>query len=109
MAHRFNKFVKVRVPGQKYKAMVWSKAEMQFIDAQYDILEQRHYSNDRKEIVDYEIYIPTDLKPQEIYFVKIVATDEVRETPSAAADFNTNLSIEGFSKEGDAIFQYTNK
>jgi len=38
-AQTFKKFLRVRLPNQKYKAQCWNKANQTFVDAEYDILE----------------------------------------------------------------------
>jgi hypothetical protein len=38
-AQTFKKFLRVRLPNQKYKAQCWNKANQTFAEAEYDILE----------------------------------------------------------------------
>jgi hypothetical protein len=38
-AQTHKKFLRVRIPNQRYKAQCWNKANQTFADAEYDILE----------------------------------------------------------------------
>ena len=54
---QFNRFVKVKLPNKNYKAQVWSKENLQFENVVSDIFEQAHFSLDRNQTFDYEMFI----------------------------------------------------
>ena len=56
---------------------MWSKKDAKFADAESDILEQKHLSNTRADLTDFEMFIPCDLQPNEIGYVKVIKTDKV--------------------------------
>ena len=63
-----------------------NKSTKQFEDVKTDIFEQKHITNRRSEIIDHEIYVPCDIQSNEISFVKIIASDELREPISESSD-----------------------
>jgi hypothetical protein len=73
------KFKRLVILNNKFKAKVWSKAQLDFVDSDTDILEQKHYSNTRAESTDYLMFVPCDLQPNEVGFVKVVKTDGAKE------------------------------
>ena len=78
---------------------MWSKKDAKFADAESDILEQKHLSNTRAELTDFEMFIPCDLQPNEIGYVKVIKTDKVKdnEVPSDQSNAPNTLAIEGIS------------
>jgi len=81
-----------------YKPLAWSKSKLAFVETKFDIFEQKHYTNDRKEFSDYEIYVPHDFNANDISFLKIVKTDKPREDPVRKDDFTNSLQVVGFSQ-----------
>lgn len=61
------------------------------------------------------MYVAQELQPNEVSFVKIKQklTDQDDFSPKDAKDKNstgdTSLSIQGFSPEGEVLFDYENK
>lgn len=55
------------------------------------------------------MYVPCDIQPNEIHFVKIIASDELREPMNDPSQSPLQLNVEGFSQDGDVIFNYENK
>ena len=103
-------FIRVNLPNNKYEAFIWSRSKKQFEAVKSDILEQKHLLNRTSVFKDYEMFIPSEIAPNEITFVKIVATKEAKggNVDKAAAPART-VSIEGFSEAGDILFKYSNK
>jgi len=66
-----NNFVRIRLPTNKYKASVWSKSDQAFVESNADILEQSHILNDRRNFTDFLMYVPCDIPPNEVTFVRV--------------------------------------
>jgi len=47
-----------------------------FADVDVDIFEQSHFNSSYNATSDYEMYIPNDLKPNQVQILKIIKTDE---------------------------------
>ena len=71
-------------------------------------MEQKHISNTRVETTDFEMYIPCDIKPNDIAVVKLLKSNVPREDPKEQEETNTSLNIVGFSQEDDVIFEFKN-
>jgi len=110
-AQTFKKFLRVRLPNLKYKAQCWNKANQTFTDAKYDILEQKHITNSRSELVDYEMYIQCQVEANEVAYAKILKTEDVKEValPKEGEEGPVSLAIEGVSETGEVVFKYKNK
>lgn len=56
------------------------------------------------------MFIPAELGPNEVRFVKLVATKEAR-GGNVEKELNQtrDVTIEGFSENGDILFRYDNK
>lgn len=70
-SQKFDQFIRVKVPNTKFQAQLWSKKEGKFVDVESDILEQKHLTNTRVLITDFEMFIPCDMEANEVSFVKI--------------------------------------
>jgi len=89
--------------------MVWSPTQNKFLQVESDMLEQKHISNDRKESTDFEMFVPCDIQPNSLAYVKVYKANSLREVPESTNDIKNNkLSVVGFSQENDVIFEYTN-
>jgi len=90
---------------------MWSKKEAKFVDADSDILEQKHLSNTRAEQTDFEMFVPCDLQPNEIGYVKVIKIDKVKdsEVPSDQSAAANTLAIEGISQDSEVLFLFKNK
>ena len=71
--------MRVRLPTNEYKAMLWSHTQLDFLQVDSDIFEQRHISGDRIETMDYQMFIPCEIGPNEVAFVKVVKTNKMRD------------------------------
>jgi len=81
------------------------------VDADYDILEQKHISNSRSELIDYEMYIQCPVEPNEVVYAKILKTDEIKEVPPQLEGQENvrSLAVEGVSQDGEIVFNFKNK
>ena len=72
-------------------------------------MQQSHILNDRSNFTDYLMYVPCDIPPSEVTFVRVTKIAE-----AAAADNKTQslsqkqslLSVEGFSEDDEVLFKY---
>jgi len=58
---------------------MWSADENKFVDTGYDIIEQNTLSNGRGEEKYFEMFVPVDLHPNELAYVKVIKTESVRD------------------------------
>ena len=58
-------------------------------------------SNDRVSFTDYEMFVPCNIPPNSIAFVKILVSDKNSTVvPKTATSQDSTFAIEGFSEEG---------
>ena len=55
------------------------------------------------------MYVPCDIMPNEMSFIKVIASDELRDASTEPSQSAMSLTIEGFSQDGDVLFNYENK
>lgn len=105
-SNSFNGFMRVQVPHNSYKVSMYVAQD--FVEVNADILEQKHFSNDRKESTDYMVYIPIDnIEPNEVAVFKLEKSEGSKDFP--LRDSDTSLNVEGVTENGEVLFQYTNK
>lgn len=72
-------------------------------------MQQVHLENKTQAQSDYEMFIPAEIGPNEVAYVKILATSEPNSNKQDPKESNRTLTIDGFSEHGDILFNYENK
>jgi len=75
----YKQFIRVKLNTPKFKAQIWSSKERQFVDVESDILEQKQLSNARVESTDFEMFVPCELMPNEIGYLKIIKIEKAKD------------------------------
>lgn len=57
------------------------------------------------------MFVPCDLQPNEIGYVKVIKTDKVKdsEVPTDQSNTLNSLAIEGISQDSEVLFLFKNK
>lgn len=61
------------MPNLNYSAQVWDSDQTKFVDVPFDINENKHFDNKGKLFSDYEIFIKSFIKPDDIRLIKVIA------------------------------------
>ena len=61
-----NGFIRIIVPNLNYSAQVWDKSSGKFVDTPFDINENKHFDRHGNLFSDFEIFIKSSIKPDEI-------------------------------------------
>lgn len=74
------------------------------------MLEQLHLSADRQTTMDYTMFVPCEIQPNEVHFIKVLKSEKPNEFDgSRQVEAYQILSIEGTTDDGDVIFKYSNQ
>jgi hypothetical protein len=103
-----NQFIRLRLPSNLYKIQRWTPETNRFTDTKSDIFEQKHISGDRKESTDYLMFVPAEIKANDIGVYKVVRVEKPVQDASSRQPQNSSLAIKGFSSDNDVIFEYKN-
>ena len=49
--------IRIKLPGENYKAQLWSNKLKAFLNIESDVLESKHYKKNGKILLDYEMFI----------------------------------------------------
>lgn len=83
---------------------------MDFIDTPSDVLEQRHFTSSRQEMVDYMMFVPAKVLAGEVAYLRVVKIQQFNETEVESAIIPSNsLQVNGVTDEGEILFEYANK
>lgn len=67
----YRSFARVKLETKDYQAKVWSKKDLDFIDVSSDIFEQPTFTNKFEIRHDFTMFVPVNLQPNEITFIKV--------------------------------------
>jgi hypothetical protein len=62
----YNQLTRFKLPHKNYRAQVWDKTKLEFIDVVSDVFEQAHFTTNLTEFTDYEMYVAQELQPNEV-------------------------------------------
>lgn len=107
----FNDFARIILPGNNYKAQVWSPQNNAFLDETTDVVEQKHWRKNGTAWSDYLMFFKIKDPSALVTYVKIskISQDAAEARTNLAAegsnaDLDKSLSIKGFSEEGEILF-----
>lgn len=58
---------------------MWSKKDGKFVDVEHDIMEQKQLSNTRVESTEFEMFVPCELQPNEVGYLKVIRLEKPRD------------------------------
>lgn len=80
----------------KYKAQLWDQKAEKFVDAQYDIFQQKHFNKEGGAFDDNVMYIKANIEVDQVALVKLIKTDVANnagESPDKAANKDISLTL----------------
>ena len=72
--------IRIRLPTSNYEAQLWDSHKHEFKKVESDILEQKHWDKKNNQFSDSAMYFKANIKPDSIALIKLVKTDDSRET-----------------------------
>lgn len=112
-ATRFDKFVRILLPSNDYRAHVWSNQIGSFVDIEADVIEQKHWQKNGQQFTDYEMFLKTVIEPDEVLIVKVLKNATVEtskdEEQKEEREKSKSLQIQGVNDKSEVLFQYTDK
>ena len=99
------------MPHQDYKVQLWNNDIQAFQGINFDMFEQKHWSVEGKAVTDFEANFVVNFLPDEVAVVKMVLAPFVEKKQSLAElqHKGKQLDIQGFSEQGEVMFQYKNE
>ena len=103
------------VPHQNYKVQLWNKTSGAFEDTIFDMFEQKHWGTDGNPFTDFEANFLATMYPDEFTIAKLSISpyhDKNSNNQHSLAEIEhkeKQLDIQGFSEQGEVIFQYKNE
>lgn len=73
-------FIRILLPTSSFQAKLWDGHKNEFKDVDADILEYKHYGKKGDTFSDSVMYIKANISSDSIALVKLVKTDDSRET-----------------------------
>jgi hypothetical protein len=64
--------LRILLPMSNYKPKLWNRKTKQFVDCVYDVFEQNHYLSRGRNLTDYAMFVEADIRPEEVYLLKLV-------------------------------------
>lgn len=80
----------------KYKAQLWDQKAAKFVDAEYDIFQQKHFNKEGGAFDDNVMYIKANIEVDQVALVKLIKTDVANnagESPDKATNKDISLTL----------------
>lgn len=75
------------------------------------MIEQKHISNDRVESTDFELFVPCNVKPNNMAILRVYKSEaERKEEEHSGEKQSTKLTFQGVNNvTGEPVFRYENR